>query len=105
MSYSDQGMYSFATWPFSIKILWAPLVDVFFIKKIGRRKTWVVICQLTTGIIMLSLSGFVNNLIESNSQNKKSDIYFLTLIFGILVFLCATQDTALDAWSLDLLME
>ena len=105
VSYSDQGTYSFAIWPFSIKLLWAPVVDAFFIKKIGKRKTWVVLCQLATGILMLSSASFVNVLIESNSGNKKNDIHFLTLIFGALVFLCATQDIALDAWSLDLLME
>ena len=105
MSYSDQGVYSIAMWPFSIKLLWAPLVDRFFIQKIGRRKTCVIGCQFVSGLIMICLANYVNKLIDSNEENKKNNIYILTLIFGVLVFLCATQDTALDAWSLDLLME
>ncbi|CAF0929729.1 unnamed protein product [Brachionus calyciflorus] len=105
VSYSDQGVYSFAMWPFSIKLLWAPLVDRFFIQRIGRRKTWVIGCQFVSGLIMICLANYVNKLIDSNEENKKNNIYILTLIFGVLVFLCATQDTALDAWSLDLLME
>jgi PAT family acetyl-CoA transporter-like MFS transporter 1 len=39
-SYADQGTFSFAFWPFSIKLLWAPLVDSIFVKSFGRRKSW-----------------------------------------------------------------
>ena len=39
VSYSNQGTFSFAFWPFSLKLLWAPIVDSVFIKKIGRRKS------------------------------------------------------------------
>ncbi|RNA35366.1 acetyl-coenzyme A transporter 1-like [Brachionus plicatilis] len=105
VAYSDQGTYSFAIWPFSLKLLWAPLVDAFFIRKIGRRKTWVVSSQFISGLVMVILASQVNKLIDENIEHQKYDIYLLALIFGFIVFLSATQDVALDAWSLDLLME
>lgn len=105
VSYADQGTYSFATWPFAMKLLWAPLIDKFFIKKIGRRKTWIVLCEMLTGIIMISLASYVYNLLDTETKKHSGDIYMLTLIFGVLVFLSSTKDIALDAYSLDLLME
>ena len=105
VAYSEQGTYSFAIWPISLKLLWAPLVDAFFVRKIGRRKTWVVSCQFISGLVMILLASRVNKLIDENIEHKNTDIYYLAVIFGLIVFLSATQDVALDAWSLDLLME
>ena len=34
-SYAEQGIFSLASWPFSLKILWAPLVDSLYLKPIG----------------------------------------------------------------------
>ncbi len=42
VSYADQGTFSFALWPFSLKLLWAPIVDSVYFKKFGRRKSWLV---------------------------------------------------------------
>jgi PAT family acetyl-CoA transporter-like MFS transporter 1 len=42
-SYSSLSLFSMVSIPFSVKLLWAPIVDSVYIKKIGRRKTWLVI--------------------------------------------------------------
>ena len=49
ISYTDQSKFSFASYPFSMKILWAPIVDSIFIKKFGRRKTWLIPTQMLIG--------------------------------------------------------
>lgn len=49
VSYSDQGTFSLAFWPFGLKLLWAPIVDSIYFKKIGRRKSWLVPMQYTIG--------------------------------------------------------
>ena len=49
VSYKQQAEFSFAYWPFSVKLLWAPIVDSIFIKKFGRRKTWLVPVQYFIG--------------------------------------------------------
>ena len=54
VSYTDQSMFSFASYPFSMKILWAPIVDAIFIKKFGRRKSWLIPTQMLIGKLNLS---------------------------------------------------
>lgn len=41
-SYKDQAEFSFAYWPFSIKLLWAPIVDSWYWSAFGRRKSWLI---------------------------------------------------------------
>ena len=88
-----------------MKILWAPLVDSIYIKRIGRRKSWIVITLFLTGIIMVSFSSFANQLLDSKRVKQPKDIYILTLIFGTIVALVTTQDVVIDGWSLDLLLK
>jgi PAT family acetyl-CoA transporter-like MFS transporter 1 len=40
VSYSDLGTFSFVFWPFSIKLLWAPIIDSIYFEKFGRRRSW-----------------------------------------------------------------
>ena len=60
--------------PFSLKILWAPLVDAFYIKKIGRRKTWVCGCLISVGILLLAISSYVHDLLDSNRERKSEGV-------------------------------
>ena len=50
VSYKEQAGFSFAYWPFSLKLLWAPIVDSLYISRIGRRKTWLVPVQYLIGV-------------------------------------------------------
>jgi hypothetical protein len=40
VSYSDLGTFSFVFWPFSIKLIWAPVIDSIYFEKFGRRRSW-----------------------------------------------------------------
>lgn len=42
VSYKDQAEFSLVFWPFSLKLLWAPIVDSLYSSRMGRRKTWVL---------------------------------------------------------------
>lgn len=68
--FSDQGTFSFAFWPYSIKLLWAPLVDSIYIRKFGRRKSWLVPVQFSFGIILISLASFTQNLLYTNQSQR-----------------------------------
>ena len=46
VSYKEQAEFSVVFFPFSLKILWAPIVDSLYFKSMGRRKTWVFITRL-----------------------------------------------------------
>lgn len=41
VSYKEQAEFSLVYWPFSLKLLWAPIVDSLYYSRMGRRKTWV----------------------------------------------------------------
>lgn len=56
VAYKDQATFSLVFWPFSIKLLWAPIVDTVYWSRFGRRKSWLVPVQYVIGIFMLVLS-------------------------------------------------
>jgi hypothetical protein len=62
-TWSQQATFSFAFWPFSLKLLWAPLVDALYIKKFGRRKTWLIPTQYLIGACMIIISLYINDLL------------------------------------------
>ena len=64
-SFSDQGTFSFVFWPFSIKLLWAPIVDSLFFKRFGRRKSWLIPVQLLIGVLMISLAVPTQNSLDN----------------------------------------
>ena len=79
VSYADQGTFSFAFWPFSLKLLWAPLVDSIYVKKFGRRKSWLVPVQYLIGIFMFTFSNYVNDLLEANKNESTQSPYGIHL--------------------------
>uniref|UniRef100_A0A0K2TGN6 Acetylcoenzyme A transporter 1like [Saccoglossus kowalevskii] n=1 Tax=Lepeophtheirus salmonis TaxID=72036 RepID=A0A0K2TGN6_LEPSM len=98
VGYKEQAEFSFAFWPFSIKLLWAPIVDsLYFTKLGGRRKTWLIPVQYAIGVTMYYLSSRVESMIEAE------DVATLTFAFFFLNFLAATQDIAVDGWALTML--
>lgn len=99
VSYKDQAEFSFTTWPFSLKLLWAPIVDSVYNAKVGRRKTWLIPTQYLIGLFMMFLSYHINGWLEESTPN----IPFLTFVFFCLNFLAATQDIAVDGWALTML--
>ncbi|XP_028276214.1 acetyl-coenzyme A transporter 1 isoform X2 [Parambassis ranga] len=100
VSYKGQAFFSFVFWPFSLKLLWAPLVDALYFSRFGRRKSWLVPTQYLLGLFMLYLSQTVNSLLQ---REKGPDIVTLTAVFFMLAFLAATQDIAVDGWALTML--
>ncbi|KAI9220774.1 acetyl-coenzyme A transporter 1-domain-containing protein [Blastocladiella britannica] len=99
LSFSDMAVFSLAGYPYSLKLLWSPIVDSVFFKSIGRRKSWIVPIQLVTGVLFYYLSGTVDDLFTSETVN----VYVITATWFGVIFLCATQDIAVDGWALTLL--
>lgn len=80
--------------PWSIKFLWAPLVD-----RIGTRKRWILGTQLLLTAVMVALA-------LSDMSTLATSSRALLLLGGILLALTiisATQDIAIDAYSIELL--
>eukprot|EP00927_Polykrikos_kofoidii_P066772 TRINITY_DN62338_c0_g1_i1.p1 TRINITY_DN62338_c0_g1~~TRINITY_DN62338_c0_g1_i1.p1 ORF type:complete len:519 (-),score=73.77 TRINITY_DN62338_c0_g1_i1:16-1572(-) len=99
VSFSQLATFSLNSYPFSLKILWAPIVDTAYSERFGRRKTWMVPAQLLIGLIML----FISTVLDKILFVEKPDVNILTVLFFCLYFLCATQDIAVDGWALTML--
>jgi len=92
LSYGEIGVFTLASYPYSMKLLWSPIVDAIWSPKMGRRKSWIVPVQAVSAIMLLWLGGQAENLMKEASTR----LYFFTWVFFCLVMLCATQDVAVD---------
>ena len=70
---------------------------------LGRRKSWLIPCQLLIGALLYHLSLRYESFLPTATNS--GDISSLTLIFFALYFLAATQDIAVDGWALTMLSE
>ncbi|XP_054839839.1 acetyl-coenzyme A transporter 1 [Eublepharis macularius] len=102
VSYTDQAFFSFVFWPFSLKLLWAPMVDAVYFKRFGRRKSWLVPTQYILGLFMMYLSRQVDSML-GETEGRSPDVVALTMTFFLFEFLAATQDIAVDGWALTML--
>ncbi|CAM9338726.1 unnamed protein product, partial [Pylaiella littoralis] len=101
VSYSEQAIFSLVSLPFSLKLLWAPLVDSLYFPSFGRRKSWLVPAQLLCGGMMLWARSVMDDWI--GEDGKKPHVKTLTGYFLALYFIMATQDIAVDGWALTML--
>ncbi len=88
------GVLSWIGLTYSFKFLWSPLVDQFhlpLLDKIGRRKSWIVLCQITMFIGFLGLA----------ATNPVTNIGTFALFAIIAALASATQDVSIDAWRID----
>ncbi|KAF2877035.1 acetyl-coenzyme A transporter 1-domain-containing protein [Massariosphaeria phaeospora] len=105
VSYSAIGIFSLAAYPYSLKLFWSPIVDALWTPRLGRRKSWILPIQTVSGFSMLWLGSNVNEMMEQAGQSEGNGIWKFTFWWFALVFLCATQDIAVDGWALTLLSE
>lgn len=103
ISYEEQGIFDSVSWPFSLKLLWAPIVDACYVKAFGRRKTWLIPVQLLIGACLVLSPSYVDNLMGGDDGQQHPQVWKLTTFFFSLYFLCATQDIAVDGWALTML--
>lgn len=101
IGYRQQALFSLVTWPFTIKLLWAPLVDSLYSRSFGRRKSWLIPSQYMIGLTMIFLSYLIKGLL--GDENTAPSVLTLTVVFFFLHFLTATQDIAVDGWALTML--
>lgn len=99
VSYSQVGIFSLASYPYSLKLLWSPIVDAIYNRRLGRRKSWIIPVQLVSGITLLYLGSVINNLMDDPLKYLGK----ITCCFFLLVLFCATQDIAVDGWALTVL--
>ena len=77
--------------PYTLKFLWAPVLDRFKLSTLGRRRGWMIFTQILLTITML-LMGLTN---------PESGLIFLAVLAFCLAFFSASQDIAFDAFRND----
>lgn len=65
LSYSQLGIFALTAYPYSLKLLWSPIVDAVYFPSIGRRKSWIIPMQLIIGSLMLYISLHVQTLLDN----------------------------------------
>lgn len=98
----DKATIGFAvglTTPYTLKFLWAPLVDKlplpFLTKTFGQRRGWLFLVQ---GLLLIAIW-------QLGSSDPKGSIGAFAFWAIIVAFLSATQDIVIDAYRIEILDE
>ena len=96
---STIGLFALTQIPWSIKFLWAPIIDNFKIPFLyiflGQRKAWLFIIQINL-ILFIILIGF---------SNPAENLKLTALLALIISFFSASQDIVIDAYRIEILNE
>jgi len=88
VSLATIGMAGLVGLPYSIKFLWAPLVDRFKPFALGRRRGWLLLTQLA----------LVASIVWLGFQDPSSNIWGVLVASVSVTFFSATQDIVIDAY-------
>ena len=98
VSRSAIGFFAWVGITYSVKVLWAPVVDRLALpiltKRLGQRRSWILIGQLGIAI------GLVGRMLVGSGQ-----LYYLSVFAFIVAFSSATQDIAIDAYRIEAMSE
>jgi PAT family beta-lactamase induction signal transducer AmpG len=86
MSLAGIGLATGASMPWVLKFLWAPVVD-----RLGSRRTWIRACLLLLAAVTVLLAG-------ADPAHHGAALGVLLLVY---VTLSATQDIAIDAYTIE----
>jgi PAT family beta-lactamase induction signal transducer AmpG len=88
------GVLSWIGLGYAFKFLWSPLVDrvkLPLLGELGRRKSWILLCQL----------GLIISFVGLGFGDPAHSIGTFAIFAVIGAFASATQDIAVDAWRID----
>ncbi|MBU1240130.1 MFS transporter, partial [Myxococcota bacterium] len=86
---------SIVNFPWLVKFIWAPLVDKFWFRGLGRRKSWILPAQ----------GGLVLALLVTGYLAPSLSLYEFIALLTVVNFFAATQDIAVDGLAVDILGE
>jgi PAT family beta-lactamase induction signal transducer AmpG len=89
------GLFSLVALPYSLKFVWAPVVDRFVPPFLGRRRGWLVITQIALLLAIAAMS----------LHDPRRSLQLLALNAVFIAFFSASQDVVADAYRTDVLAE
>jgi len=87
------GLFALIQFPYNWKFLWAPLVDRYALPWLGRRRGWMAATQALLVAVIALLGAFA----------PVGELQAIVVLAGVLAFVSATQDIAIDAYRRELL--
>jgi len=93
VSLQNLGFLTLIGSAYTLKFLWAPLVDRFVPPLLGRRRGWIILTQLLLAVCIAAMGFFT----------PAANMLWLAALAVLVTFLSATQDIAFDAYSTDVL--
>lgn len=89
------GFFALATLSYSLKFLWAPLVDRTSVPvlgaMLGHRRAWMLLCQVVLVLGLWLISG----------SNPTVNLGIVAAFAVLVAFTSATQDIVIDAWRIE----
>jgi MFS transporter, PAT family, beta-lactamase induction signal transducer AmpG len=89
------GLFSWVGITYSIKVLWAPVVDRLELpllhRLLGRRRSWILLAQLAIAAGLLGMA----------QTDPLTDLAQMAVFAVLVAFGAATQDIAIDAWRIE----
>ncbi len=82
------GFMHIVTLPYTIKFLWAPVMDRFTLPFLGRRRGWLLVAQI---LLICSIAGL-------GFTDPGKNLYIVAIAAFIVTFFSASQDIVVDAY-------
>ncbi|XP_011270603.1 hypothetical protein CAOG_08932 [Capsaspora owczarzaki ATCC 30864] len=98
-SYTDLAVFSLAGYPYSLKLLWSPIVDSVYWAPLGRRKTWILPTQTLLAVLFV----YLGSTIEATLAQPDLSFGWLSVTFFVVIMCAATQDIAVDGLAIEVL--
>jgi len=89
------GFFSLVTLPYSLKFVWAPVMDRYIPPFLGRRRGWVLITQILLLVAIAAMS----------LHDPRQGLRMLAINAIAIAFFSASQDISLDAYRTDVLQD
>ena len=93
VSLAEIGLFALVGIPYTWKFLWAPLMDRWVPPFLGRRRGWMLICQVGLLISIGVLGSF----------RPADSTWLIAWLAAAVAFFSASQDVAIDAFRREIL--
>ena len=87
------GLFALTGLPYTFKFLWSPVMDRYVPPFLGRRRGWIIICQILLAMTTLRIAFL----------SPASQTWELALFALLLAFFSASQDIVIDAYRREIL--
>jgi PAT family beta-lactamase induction signal transducer AmpG len=95
VSRSAIGFFGWVGVTYSIKVLWAPVVDRLRLpgltRWLGQRRSWMLLGQI----------GIISGLVAMSFTDPRQELYWVAVFSVLVAFSSSTQDIAIDAFRIE----